>query len=83
MRLRIQAGGIKRDEPEEDPMESMRSQLKDKKVSCRYCGGDHFTARCPYKDTLGAALGEGKRSPPPSPPLVQAVCLTLPFRTRW
>jgi hypothetical protein len=41
-------------------MESMRSQLKDKKVSCRYCGGDHFTARCPYKDTLGAALGEGK-----------------------
>lgn len=58
VRLRIQAGGIKRDEPEEDPMESMRSQLKDKKVSCRYCGGDHFTARCPYKDTLGAALGE-------------------------
>jgi len=40
-------------------MESMRTQLKDKKVSCRYCGGDHFTARCPYKDTLGAALGEG------------------------
>lgn len=70
VRLRIQAGGIKRDEPEEDPMESMRSQLKDKKVSCRYCGGDHFTARCPYKDTLGAALGEDGDAPgsdlPPS-----------------
>lgn len=39
-------------------MEAMRKQLKDKKVTCRYCQGDHFTARCPYKDTLGAALGE-------------------------
>ncbi|GAA5824327.1 hypothetical protein JCM5353_007027 [Sporobolomyces roseus] len=66
VRLRIQAGGIKRDEPEEDPMESMRTQLKDKKVSCRYCGGDHFTARCPYKDTLGAALGEGEEAAPGS-----------------
>ncbi|GAA6022752.1 hypothetical protein JCM11491_005568 [Sporobolomyces phaffii] len=66
VRLRIQAGGIKRDEPEEDPMESMRSQLKDKKVQCRYCGGDHFTARCPYKDTLGAALGEGDDAAPGS-----------------
>ncbi|KAG0653961.1 translation initiation factor eIF3 subunit g [Rhodotorula mucilaginosa] len=46
------------EENQEDEMEAMRKQLKDKKVTCRYCQGDHFTARCPYKDTLGAALGE-------------------------
>ncbi|GAA5887292.1 hypothetical protein JCM3774_000489 [Rhodotorula dairenensis] len=57
VRLKIQAGGIK-EEHQEDEMEAMRKQLKDKKVTCRYCQGDHFTARCPYKDTLGAALGE-------------------------
>lgn len=30
----------------------IKSQLKDKKVACRICKGDHFTARCPYKDTM-------------------------------
>ncbi|RPB26057.1 eukaryotic translation initiation factor 3 [Terfezia boudieri ATCC MYA-4762] len=30
----------------------MKTQLKDKKVACRICKSDHFTARCPYKDTL-------------------------------
>ncbi|KAG5518540.1 hypothetical protein PMAC_002936 [Pneumocystis sp. 'macacae'] len=29
-----------------------KDTLKDKKVACRLCKGDHFTARCPYKDTL-------------------------------
>ncbi|KAL7273590.1 translation initiation factor eIF3 subunit g [Rhizina undulata] len=29
-----------------------KDQLKDKKVACRICKGDHFTARCPFKDTL-------------------------------
>ncbi len=32
------------------------------KVTCRLCKGDHFTAKCPYKDSLagldGAGLGE-------------------------
>ncbi|KAJ5233043.1 hypothetical protein N7468_005999 [Penicillium chermesinum] len=31
---------------------SMKDQLKDKKVKCRICNGEHFTARCPYKDTM-------------------------------
>ena len=31
---------------------SMKDQLKDKKVKCRICSGEHFTARCPYKDTM-------------------------------
>lgn len=30
----------------------MKDQLRDKKVTCRICKGDHFTARCPFKDTL-------------------------------
>lgn len=25
-----------------------------KMVSCRYCKGDHWSSKCPYKDTLGA-----------------------------
>lgn len=30
----------------------MREKLLQKKVACRICKGDHFTARCPFKDTL-------------------------------
>jgi len=39
-------GGGKADE------RSLKEQLKDKKVKCRICQGEHFTARCPYKDTM-------------------------------
>lgn len=35
----------------------MRAQLKDKKIVCRLCKGDHFTTRCPYKETLEAIPG--------------------------
>lgn len=35
---------------EEDPMAKLRGQ---KMVSCRICKGDHWTTKCPYKDTLG------------------------------
>lgn len=43
---------------------SMKDQLKDKKVKCRICSGEHFTARCPFKDTMApvdepSAGGEG------------------------
>ena len=38
-------------------------------VSCRICKGDHWTTRCPYKDTLqpineaaGEADGAGRRA---------------------
>ncbi|KAI5777760.1 eukaryotic translation initiation factor 3 subunit G-domain-containing protein [Geopyxis carbonaria] len=37
---------------EEAPENKLKDQLKDKKVACRICKGDHFTARCPFKDTL-------------------------------
>ena len=26
--------------------------VENKKVACRICKGDHFTAKCPYRDTL-------------------------------
>ncbi|KAF5393660.1 hypothetical protein D9757_000295 [Collybiopsis confluens] len=29
------------------------------KVVCRLCKGDHFTAKCPYKDTLGGLENSG------------------------
>merc|ERR1711893_131998 len=34
---------------EEDPLKKLKGQ---KLVSCRICKGDHWTTRCPYKDTL-------------------------------
>ena len=43
------AGGGKAEE------KSLKEQLKDKKVKCRICQGEHFTARCPYKDTMAPA----------------------------
>lgn len=36
---------------------SLKEQLRDKKVKCRICQGEHFTARCPYKDTM-APVGD-------------------------
>ncbi|KAI8873215.1 translation initiation factor 3, RNA-binding subunit [Ramicandelaber brevisporus] len=29
------------------------SNLQASAIVCRYCGGDHFTTRCPFKDTFG------------------------------
>jgi len=48
----------KKDGKEEKPeKDSVKAQLKDKKVKCRICDGEHFTARCPFKDTM-APMGE-------------------------
>lgn len=44
----------KDEKPEKD---SVKDKLKDKKVKCRICDGEHFTARCPFKDTM-APIGE-------------------------
>ncbi|KIM38380.1 hypothetical protein M413DRAFT_30212 [Hebeloma cylindrosporum] len=53
--LKLTAGN-KQSEAEQVPEETMKSRVKAAgagKVSCRLCKGDHFTAKCPYKDTLG------------------------------
>jgi translation initiation factor 3 subunit G len=49
-------GGPKGAAPDE---RSIKEQLKDKKVKCRICSGEHFTARCPYKDTMAPVDAEG------------------------
>ncbi|PKS08881.1 hypothetical protein jhhlp_003494 [Lomentospora prolificans] len=46
-----------KDEKSDPNAQAMKDQLKDKKVKCRICNGEHFTARCPYKDTM-APIGE-------------------------
>ncbi|KAM0350246.1 hypothetical protein ACHAPU_003412 [Fusarium lateritium] len=46
-----------KDDSTDAAAESMKDKLKDKQVKCRICNGQHFTARCPYKDTM-APIGE-------------------------
>ncbi|KAG7416209.1 eukaryotic translation initiation factor 3 subunit G-domain-containing protein [Fusarium sp. MPI-SDFR-AT-0072] len=46
-----------KDESADANAQSMKDKLKDKQVKCRICNGQHFTARCPYKDTM-APIGE-------------------------
>lgn len=40
--------------------QQIKSSLANKKISCRLCKGDHFTSKCPYKDTLGILDGAGE-----------------------
>lgn len=45
-------------EQQAEETEKQASELvADRKISCRICGGVHFTLKCPYKDTLGPANG--------------------------
>ena len=37
--------------------DDQKDKLKNMKVKCRICDGEHFTARCPFKDTM-APMGE-------------------------
>ncbi|KAF3768002.1 hypothetical protein M406DRAFT_350852 [Cryphonectria parasitica EP155] len=38
--------------------QSLKQKLAGSKVKCRICNGEHFTARCPYKDTMAPVGGE-------------------------
>ena len=37
---------------DDDPLKKLKEQQKGM-VTCRICKGDHWTTKCPYKDTLG------------------------------
>ncbi|KAI9276276.1 eukaryotic translation initiation factor 3 subunit G-domain-containing protein [Sporodiniella umbellata] len=37
---------------EEEAKIKLQSQLKTKNIACRICKGEHFTSKCPYKDTM-------------------------------
>ena len=56
--LRISVGN-KLSEPEATPDQVLKASLaKAGKVVCRLCKGDHYTARCPYKESLAGLDGE-------------------------
>ncbi|KIW06031.1 uncharacterized protein PV09_03209 [Verruconis gallopava] len=37
---------------EADPIEQKKATLKDTKIKCRICSGEHWTSKCPFKDTM-------------------------------
>lgn len=39
---------------QEEKMEQKANVVTLQRIRCRTCGGEHYTAKCPYKDTLGA-----------------------------
>jgi len=62
--LKLSAGN-KSSEPEPSAEQTMKSNLVRAgagKVVCRLCKGDHFTAKCPYKDSLPGL--DGADTPP-------------------
>ena len=44
---------------------SLKEQLRDKKVKCRICQGEHFTARCPFKDSMNPMGDDGNPAADP------------------
>jgi len=54
---------------EKNAFEQKAATLKDTKIKCRICGGEHWTSKCPYKDTMapegenGAGLVPGDEEP--------------------
>jgi len=57
--LKLSAGN-KSSEPEPSPEQAVKANLARAgagKVVCRLCKGDHFTAKCPYKDSLPGIEG--------------------------
>jgi len=73
--LKLSAGN-KTTEPEPSAEDNIRAQLKSKgagKVVCRLCKGDHFTAKCPYKDSLAGLEGDGPAPGPDDDVLAPAI----------
>ncbi|KAM0715073.1 hypothetical protein Q7P37_009538 [Cladosporium fusiforme] len=48
----FKAGGEQEKAPEED---KKADALKKMQIKCRICSGDHFTTKCPFKDTMAPA----------------------------
>jgi len=48
---------------EKQPQEKQKASLKDTKIKCRICSGEHWTSKCPFKDTMApegdAAAADG------------------------
>lgn len=48
----FKAGGAQEKAPEDD---KKADALKKMQIKCRICSGDHFTTKCPFKDTMAPA----------------------------
>ncbi|VEU24301.1 DEKNAAC105533 [Brettanomyces naardenensis] len=46
----------KQEEEKEKKEQKKYSKGKVQTIKCRTCGGDHFTSKCPFKDTLGVDM---------------------------
>ncbi|KAL8558162.1 Eukaryotic translation initiation factor 3 subunit G [Nucella lapillus] len=44
----VSSSELKQPEEDDDPLRKLKSKI----VQCRICKGDHWTTKCPYKDTL-------------------------------
>ncbi|KAG5418266.1 TIF35 [Candida metapsilosis] len=52
---------------EEDKQQERAQAVSIQTIKCRVCGGDHYTSKCPFKDTLGAAAGVTPSGTTPEP----------------
>lgn len=62
-------------EEEQKQKEESSKKITSTGLKCRTCGGEHFTSKCPFKDTLGASLGT---SATPTPDEVVAAASAAP-----
>lgn len=61
------------EQPDDDPLKKLSNKSM---VTCRICKGDHWTTKCPYKDTLGpSAIKEMEESGVKSKPQVTAAAV--------
>ncbi|KAH3676078.1 hypothetical protein WICMUC_002375 [Wickerhamomyces mucosus] len=51
-------------EAEEEKKSEIAKQKTYQGIKCRTCGGNHYTAKCPFKDTLGSADSAGAADEP-------------------
>lgn len=51
---------------EEEKLEQKANLVSTQRLKCRTCGGDHFTSKCPFKDTLGAETAADSATPEPT-----------------
>src|SRR5579859_4327061 len=61
------AYGWKNAEKQQEEQGKLMAKVENKKVACRICKGDHFTAKCPYRDTLAPMDEVGAGSGPGTP----------------
>ena len=60
-------------EEEQSKAEQKAQLVSTQRIRCRVCGGDHFTAKCPFKDTL---ISETSASPTNATPEPSAAAST-------